>query len=82
MDGTWRSIQLVLTIGIGLLFVLFVGWIVKRRFIDRKPIPSDVANATRAELMELMNADQKAAIEHQMFMEEDDSREDDQEEPR
>ena len=82
MDGIWRTIQLVFTIAIGVLFLLFVGWIVKRRFIDRKPIPSNVANATRAELLELMNADQKAGLEHQMYMEEEESREDDQGAPK
>jgi hypothetical protein len=78
METAYHVLQKILAIAGGILLLLFLGWVVKRRFIDRKPIPSSVSNATRAQLMEIMNAEQRAALEHQMHMEEDESREDDQ----
>jgi hypothetical protein len=75
-------LQKAFTLGFGLLLVIFVGWVIKRRFIDRKPIPPGVADATRASLMNMMNADQRAGLEHQMYMEQDETREDDAGGPR
>jgi hypothetical protein len=78
MDDVFLLIQKVFAVGCGVLLLLFVGWIVKRRFVDRKPIPPGVANASRANLMNLLNADQQAGLEHQMYMEEEERAEDEQ----
>ena len=78
MAGILALLEKIAAVGFGCLLLLFVGWVIKRRFIDKKPIPSGVENATRAHLMNLMNEDQRAALEHQMYMEEEESREDDQ----
>jgi hypothetical protein len=78
MDGFFGLLQKVFAIACGLLLLAFIGWIVKRRFIDRKPIPPGVAGASRATLMEMLNADQRAGLEHQMYMEEEERAEDDQ----
>ena len=78
MDRFFALAQKVVAIGTGVLLLIFVGWIIKRRFIDRKPIPTGVADATRTNLMNMMNAEQRAALEHQMYMEQEQTQDDEQ----
>ena len=78
MENAYLVLQKILAIGGGILLLLFLGWVIKRLLIDRKPIPSSVSNATRAQLMDVMDAERRAGVEHQLYMEEDESREDDQ----
>ena len=78
MDDVLGLLAKIFALGCALVFLLFVGWIVKRLLIERKPIPPGVADASRVQLMNLMNAEQQAAIEHQIHMEQEERAEDDQ----
>ena len=64
--------HVVLAGSCAVLLILFVCWFIKRRLIDRKPTPPGVSNAARTNLLDMMNKEQRAAVEHQMFMEEED----------
>ena len=74
----YRWFQIALLSVLAIAPLLLLGWFLKRRLLDRKHLPPGVANATRVQLMDLMNEDQRAGLEHQMYMEEDEEREADQ----
>lgn len=78
MDTLLTVLPKIGAVGFGLLLLAFLVWVIKRTLVNRRAIPPGVAAATRAQLMEMLNAEQQAGLEHQMYMEEEERREDDQ----
>ena len=78
MDSVVTTLQKIGAVAFGTLLLVFFVWVVKRTLISRKPIPPGVAGATRAQILDMLNAEKRAGLEHQMYMEEEERRDEEQ----
>jgi len=61
----------------GILFIIFflAGWVIKRRFIDKSMFGTGAQFFGRQIYNDFQNADKKSAVEHVIYVEEDDREE-------
>ena len=61
-----------------LLFFIFCGYIIKRRWVDKKSIPGGIQFTSEHVYTQFQNKNRKQAIEHVHYLNEDDEVEDEE----
>jgi hypothetical protein len=75
MDFINQHISFIIAGGILLTIFILAGWVIKRRFIDKSMFGTGAQFFGRQIYNDFQNADRKAAIEHVIYIEEDDREE-------
>ncbi len=75
MDIINEYISFIIAGGILLIIFVLAGWVIKKRFIDKSMFGTGAQFIGRQVYNDFQNADKKAAIEHVIYIEEDDREE-------